>query len=343
MAVAGLPSASLTGWPSIGSSVFVKNRLVVATSQTVRPQNRFTFYETSAVEVPVRRARRPFTSGGFSTRIVMRSSIAPMVGTRLAADDAGFVMLPGGRVPPPVSWCCVAGKEVLLESDGRPTAPTTTGAGMDGNRLRLLMRVPDGDAVLRSFSPQTLTGPDAYDPSASTGTVTARPAAGTTAVATGVIAWVPEGEPRTLALATPTDAGVEALRTVRMPGDVVAVAANPGLVVVTLRTGRSYRVLRVLPDGRSATAWRGAQAPRVAVGRGLVVVAVGRVVLASRSGAVKRVTGARGPVAGVAADGDRLAWFERVTVRVPTGVRRKGKVVTKPQRRTVARIARVAR
>lgn len=323
--------------------MFVKNRLVVATSQTVRPQNRFTFYETSAVEVPVTRGRRPFVSGGFSTRVVVRSSIAPMAGTRLAADDAGFVVVPGGRVPPPVSWCCVSGKEVVIESDGRPVAPTTTGAGMDGGRLRVLMNVPDGDAVLRSFSPHTLTGPDAFDPSTSTATVAARPAPGTTAVSTGVIAWVPVGEPRTLALATPSDAGVEDVRSVRMPGDVVAVAADPGLVVVTVRAGRTYRVLRVTPDGRSATAWRGTLAPRVAVGRGLVVVAVARVVLASRAGAVKRVTGARGPVAGVAADGDRLAWFERITVRVPTGVRRNGKAVTKPARRTVARIARVTR
>jgi hypothetical protein len=103
--------------------------------------------------------------------------------------------------------------------------------------------------------------------------------------------------------------------------------------VALTRHGRTTRVVRIVPGSSTRVVWSGRRTPRVAVGRGAVVVADGRRILASRSGTLRRVAQARGDVAAVAADADRAAWFERLTKRTPAG----------RSRVTVARLARVPR
>jgi hypothetical protein len=115
---------------------------------------------------------------------------------------------------------------------------------------------------------------------------------------------------------------------------VLGLWAAPGTVVALTGAGGAFRVARIdLATGAVRVVWRGTRTPRLAVGGGTVAVADGRRILAGR-GVLARVAQARGPVAAVAADGDRVAWFERLTIRRGGGA---------PARWTVARMGRVAR
>lgn len=319
----------------------MKNQLIVATSQTQRPSNRFTYYEAAAVGVTLNGSRTRFMSGGLSNVVIVRSSIAPMPGSRLASDGTAFVFTPGGSTPPPVIWCCVQGKEVVLESDGKPDAPIAMGAGFDAGRVRALLRVTDGQASIRSWSPRLLQGPDDFDPTGSTGAFAGSPRGGTAAVGTRIAAWSDTPASGVLSVGVPSDAGVDAVVPVSLGAPILDVKADDGVAVVTVGAGRAYRVLRVNPEGAVSVAWSGATRPVTGTGRGLVAVSADRRVFASRTGAVRRVVSrSGGPVVAVAADADRVAWMERVRCRVVT---KKGKrTVTTWKRCTRARLARVA-
>ncbi|MFN8120924.1 MAG: hypothetical protein U0237_00700 [Thermoleophilia bacterium] len=344
-AAADAPTAALEKWNEISAAAFAGPDLLALDTETVQVRRRlpggrrgpleFTYYKTDLVGVGLTAARRRFARGAFDTRIAIRNSIGSQSGARLMTGGGGAsVVLPGAHgFAPPVVWCCTpAGVEVVVESDGRADAPRALAAGLDGTRVRMLLRSADGSVALASAAPGLLANPDDLDASRTSAPFPGRPSGTLAAVADGLVAWTEDPASGVVRHGTPSDAGVAAVADARFGGRVLRVWAAPGTVVALVRAGRvaSVRTLDVA-SGAVRTVWRGTTLPRVAVGGGAVAVADGRRILAARGGTARRVALARGPVAAVAVDGDRVAWFERLVIR------RGGA----PARWTVARLARV--
>jgi hypothetical protein len=343
---AGAPTARLTKWNEISAAAFAGGRLVALDTETVRVRGAgtggrpgpvaFVYWKTDAVSSALTANRLRFRRGAFDTEVAVRTSIGSLTGSRLAADGTAFLVVAGGRgFPPPVVWCCDAeGREVTLDSDGRAGAPAPFAGGFDGPRVRRLVRAADGAVSLVSGSPQLMGDPDAPDPTRTEAPLAIRPARGLAAIARGTLAWADPPAAGTVQVAVPSDAGIGEAVSHRLGGRVLGVWADPGLVVALVRSGRLHRVVRIPAGGAPRVVWSGRRTPRVAVGRGAVVVADGRRILASRGGALRRVAQARGDVAAVAADATRAAWFERLTRRTAAGA---------AQRVTVARLTGVPR
>ncbi len=272
----------------------------------------FDYYRAETSRVRLNRARTRF-AGTPETPVSVRTSIAAMGSGILAPGGAGsFVAAPSSRrAATPVIWCCDPdGVETVVESDGRADAPVTLAATVDGGRVRFLQARADGRTILVGVDPVGLgERRTAVDVPVRTGT-------GLAALAPGLVAWVDPAAPAVLARAPGGDAGLGATATSALPGPALRLWASRGLIVAAARVGAGVRLIRLdAATGAARTVWRGARVPRVAVGGGAVAVGDGRRVLASRSGVVRAVGRARGPVAAVAVDGRRAAWLERVHVR----------------------------
>jgi len=348
-AVPQAPTAALEKWNEISGAAFAGTDLLALDTETVQVRRRlpdgrrgpleFTYYKTDLVGVGLVPSRARFTRGAFDTRLAIRNSIGSQSGARLATGrDGASVVLPGAHgFAPPVVWCCTdAGTEVVVESDGRPGAPRALAAGLDGTRVRMLLRSPDGSVALASASPGLLTRPDDLDESRTGAPFPGRPAGGLAAITDGLVAWSENPRSGVVRRGVPSDTGVDGVADTAFGGTVLRVWAAPGTVVALVRAGRVARVRALdTATSRIRTVWRGAALPRVALGGGAIAVADGRRILAARApGTVTRVAQARGPVAAIAVDGDRVAWFERVVIR------RGG---SGPARWTVARLGRVPR
>ena len=273
---------------------------------------RFDYYRAETSRVRLNRARTRF-GGTPETPVSVRTSIAAMGSGILAPGGAGsFVTAPSSRrAATPVIWCCdPEGVETVVESDGRADAPVTLAATVDGGRVRFLQARPDGSSALVGVDPVGLgERRTAVD-------VPARTRARLAALAPGLLAWVDPAAPAVLARAPAGDAGLGAITTTTLPGPALRVWASRGLIVVAVRAGAAVHLIRLdEAAGAARTVWRGDRVPRVSAGGGAVAVGDGRRVLASRSGVLRVVARARGPVAAVAVDGPRVAWLERVRAR----------------------------
>ena len=347
-AAAQAPTAALEKWNEISSAAITGDTLLALDTETVQVRRRlpgdrmgpveFTYFATALVRAPLAPGGRRFARGAFDTVLAIRNSVGSQSGARLMAGaDGSTLTLPGaGGFAPPVVWCCTAdGVEVVVESDGRDSAPRALAAGLDGTRVRMLLRAPDGSVALVSASPGALGRPDDVDASRTTAPFPGAPDGGLAAITDGVVAWTEDPASGVVRRGVPSDTGVTGVSDLRLGGRVLRLWAAPGTLVVLTRAGATARVHRIdTAGGTPRLVWRGTRLPRVAVGGGSVAVADGRRVLASRAGAVARVAQARGPVAAIAVDGDRVAWFERVTIS------RGG---ARPARWTVARLGAVGR
>jgi hypothetical protein len=262
----------------------------------------FTYYRAEGFRARLDRASRRFVTTP-ETLISIRTSIAGMTPGALAPmAGEGLVMAPFSRrfAAPVVACCTPDGEEIDVESDGRPGALPNVAVESGFGDIRWVQLQPDGTQVMRSQArPATSAGE--------------RSARGLVALAPGLRAWVDPAAPRTLLLGA--DGPVPAPRAVALPGDALRVWAARGVVVVAVRRGARVELRRTTSGGGTARIWSGGRLPRVAVGGASVAAADGRVVLASRRGALRRVTTARRRVDAVAINGRRLAWSERATRR----------------------------
>lgn len=347
-AAAQAPTAALEKWNEISAAAIVGNTLLGLDTETVQVRRRlpdgrqgpleFTYYKTDLVRAPLAPGRRRFARGAFDTVLAIRNSVGSQSGARLMTGAGGATLtLPGAHgFAPPVVWCCTAdGIEVVVESDGRDGAPRALAAGLDGTRVRMLLRAPDRSVALVSASPAALGRPDDLDASRTSAPFPGAPSGGLAAITDGAVAWTEDPASGVVRRGVPSDSGVTGVTDIRLGGRVLRLWAAPGTIVALTRAGVTARVHRIDTAGGAArVVWSGARLPRVAVGGGAVAVSDGRRILASRAGAVARVAQARGPVAALAVDGDRVAWFERVTIRRGGG---------RPARWTVARLGAVSR
>ena len=119
----------------------------------------------------------------------------------------------------------------MVESDGRPDAPVTLAAAVDGGRVRFLQARPGGASVLVGADP---VGPGERRTAVD---VPVRTGAGLAALAPGLLAWVDPAAPAVLARAPAGDAGLGAIATTALPGPALrrVGVARPG------RRGRARR------------------------------------------------------------------------------------------------------
>ncbi|MCB9011634.1 MAG: hypothetical protein H6531_07365 [Actinobacteria bacterium] len=337
------PAASFSGWIGIADARLQRDRLVVLDQATLRVREpraggargpvAFTYHRTGTFEVGLNRTRLRFDRAAFTERLAIRSSAGSLAGGRLAADDEDYLVIAGGRaVAPPVVWCCTPdGTEVVVESDGRADAPRVIGGGIDGDRVRLVLRGADGSVILRSSAPGRLADADAPDGSRTDAVLGINPGDGLVDIDRGRMVWSDDPDGGVVWIAVPSDAGPGPAVAVGVPGTVHRLWAAAGGGVVLTRQGLVWRVYRLTPAPSRRLVWAGRQRPVVGVGNGSVAIAEGRRILTSRGGRARRVATARGPVPALTADGDRVAWFERMRRRERNGW----------TRRTVARLGRV--
>lgn len=312
VAVAPAQAAPLAvpGWPRISSSI-EGSTLLWTTTVT----NRLRGFDYWAAEV----SRVPLGTNGPrgvpETPVVVRTQAGPLGPVALAPGAGGtFTLLARGRnFAPPVIWCCDdEGVEVVMESDGRATAPRALAAGADGTRVRMLLSTP---AAVRLVSASALPGETALPRTEVD--FPGRPIEPLAAIAGLQVAWVDETAPNEVRTGVLGDTGVTVGATLPQPGPVAALWVTPsGTVVVAGRVGAGFQIARhdTSAGGARRVVFRGSKVPPLSVGGGVVAVADGRRVLAGR-GSLTEVRRTKGVVASVATDGRRLAIFERLQAK----------------------------
>lgn len=298
---------AVSGWPQITAHI-EGSTLMWTTTVT----NRLRGFDYHAAEVS-RISLDPKGPRGLSeTPVVVRTQAGPLGPVALAPGTAGsFTLLARGRgFPPPVIWCCDAdGIEVVMESDGRDTAPRALAAGAEAGRVRMVLATPDAVRLV-SASPLSGAGSLARTEVAFPG----RPLEPFAAIAGNRVAWVDVAAPSVVRTGSLADTGVTEGTPLRQPGVVAGVwLTSNGTVVVAARVGGRVEIAR--HDAATGAArrmvFRGPRVPSLSVGGGVVAVADGRTVLAGRT-TLTEVRRTIGTVAAVAVDGRRLAIFERL-------------------------------
>jgi hypothetical protein len=286
----------------------------------------FTYYLARAYTLPLNATRKRF-DGPPEKVVNVSSSIASLTGTQIrGAGDGTFTLLPGPNGgAPPVIWCCtVEGDEAVIESDGRPEAPRTVAVGFDADRIRLVVR--DLAGASRLVSARITDAEGAKETAVFPGV----PSRDSVAVVDGFVTWTDDVAAGVVRIAGTSTGGPVPARDVPLGGRILRLVADDTVIAVTARVGAGVKVIRIDPvSGATQVVWSGNRVPKVAAGGGSVVVSERTRLLASRAGVVVRRAKARGPIAAVAADGDRFAWLERVG---------RGK-----DRRTVARLGVIPR
>jgi hypothetical protein len=301
---------AVSGWPQISSHI-EGSTLLWATTVT----NRLRGFDYWAAEV----SRVPLGKNGprglAETPVVVRTQAGPLGPIALAPGAGGsFTLLARGRnFPPPVIWCCDdEGVEVVMESEGRDTAPRALAAGADGTRVRMLLATP---TAARLVSASALPGETAL-PRAEVD-FPGRPQEPLAAISGLRVAWVDETAPNEVRTGALSDAGVAMGASLPQPGPVAAVwTTASGIVVVASRVGSGVQISRhdTASGGARRVVFRGSRVPPLSVGGGVVTVADGRRVLAGRT-SLSEVRVTKGVVASVATDGRRLAIFERLQAK----------------------------
>lgn len=281
----------------------------------------FDYYRAEAFRAPLNRASTRF-AGDPETPVSVRTSIAAMdPGSLSPAGGGAFVMAPGSRrfAPPVIACCSVDDVESVIESDGRPDAPTTIAAAAGAPGTVRYLQVGGGGATQIKTADAAGVAPPVARPAAGP------TAAGLAALSRDAVGWVDPAAPTSFALQP--DGG--AVATLALPGRALRVWGSPGLFAVAVRTGSGVALLRIDQSAapRAVRVWRGARLPRVALGGGAVAVADGRRVLAARRGALRLVTTPPRIVDAIGIDGRRIAWIERATRKgARVGVMRLGRI-----------------
>ena len=229
---------TVSGWPQFTAHI-EGSTLMWATTIT----NRLRVFDYWAAEV----SRIPLGKNGprglAETPVVVRTQAGPMGPVALAPGTEGtFTLLARGQnFAPPVIWCCdEEGVEVVMESDGRDTAPRALAAGVGGTRVRMLLATPD---AVRLVSASPLPG--AASLPRTEVAFPGRPLEPLAAIAGTRIAWVDVAAPTQVHTGTLSDAGVVEGPLLTQPGPITRIwITASGTVVVAARTAGGIQIAR---------------------------------------------------------------------------------------------------
>lgn len=272
----------------------------------------FRYYRLDAGVTRLDGSGRRFV-GGAGPQVTMRTSIGrlPAGDVDLTPDGRFVATAAASAFASPVVWCCTPdeGLEVVLESDGRAEAPIPIAVGTDGpRRTRWVARHADGVTRVHVVDPLDESAPRAVLD------LPGDPLPGRVDLEGTLAAWVDrDGAAGAVRIAR---IGRDATpRTAVVGGTVREVHVADGEVLALTRVGARHRVVRVDRAGRTGRVWTGTTRPRVAIGGRWVAVAAGKRVLLGRRAPLREVRIARGRIAGLAVHGNRVAVFERRTVK----------------------------
>lgn len=315
-------TATLSGWGQISAALEGRHLAFSdALTALIDPDDapgplppgleRFRYYRLDAGVIRLDGSRTRFT-GESDPQVTMRTSVARLPAGAVDLTRSGRFAVTAGAVgfPTPVVWCCTddEGVEVVLASDGRADAPRPLAVATDGaRRVRWVARETDGSARVHVADP--------LDPSSAVEVpFPGRPDSGRLALAGTLAAWVEEGAPQGQ-IRVGRLGGSAAPRTVPVGGRVLELHASDGEVLALTRVGARYRVVRIDRRGRVTRPWSGSSRPKVAIGGGAIALSAGRRVLAGRGRRLEQARRARGRVAALAVDRNRVAVFERRRVK----------------------------
>ncbi len=319
----------IDGWPRVGLD-FAGDNIVYSQSTVTTIAGRgatFPVYRTDTYRLGVEGAE---LTGPRTPGIVLRTSAGTTTGGLLAGTDSGrhVLVATGVGFTPQVVFCCFpeTGRAFPVETEGRPGAPVTVAATLDGEEARYVTRAADGQVTLRSRNVGAALSRRLVRP---LGAVVAER---NITMSGAWLAWIDAREPTTIKVATVNPATLEITPVIALPqsGTILRILVEPDLVSALVLTDGRYRLLRFdAPTWVATEVWSDVVAPGpLAVGGKAVTYALADGVYNHVPGrpAPKRVSRAIGRVAAVATDAARIAILERRT-RTRRGIVEKRSII----------------
>ncbi len=287
--------------------------LAESTSPRILPGG-YTIFRTDTFRLGLKGNR---LNGRVIPDIVYRTSAGRTTGGPIFGDATGryIIIATGSGTPPQPVFCCTrTPRDIPLEPDGRPDAPVTIAAALEGPLARYVLRNRDGTHTLVSYTVSDAPGQPLFQ------RVT-RPLPDDNpsliALAPGIIASVDAATGRTIRLSTISGVYDVFGGTVLAPqsGEITRLFVTRTMVVALVRTDTGYKLVRHdAPTWTPQVIWRGGRAPGlVAAGDRTVVFTNGSVVTQSVPGRIRNVLRLRGKLVALATDGRRVAVAERST------------------------------
>jgi len=347
---AGAPLAAaaveqrVPGWPRMALAMSGPTVVYSTAGATHIPANGgYNVYRTATFTVRMNRVG--LVKGTRKDGVVLRTSAGTTTGGGLSGDATGrYVLLAtGSGFSPQVIFCCRTNlKDYPVEASGRPGAPVTLTAALQGPVVRYVTAAPDGTTQLATR--YVKDGPGEPFTRLDVRPLGARPIQNLIASAPGTVAWVDQAAPGEVRLAVtpPGDPTPVAQPAIPVPGSVLRVLVTERMVAVLVQVFGEYQLVRYdVPEWKATIVWRGIDPPGpVAAGDRTIAIATGGVVRQHVPGQTLRtVFRLRGKAAAVATDGTRIAVLERIRTRTRRGLVRQSAITVVPVKQPPAAYA----
>jgi hypothetical protein len=334
----------VSGWPRMALAMSGRNVVYSTAGVTHIPANGgYDIYRTATFTVRMNRAG--LVRGSLQDGVILRTSAGATTGGALSGDATGrYVLLAtGSGFTPQVIFCCRTNlKDYPVEASGRPDAPVTLTAALQGPVVRYVTAAPDGTTQLATR--YVKDGPGEPFTRLDIRPLGAKPITNLIASAPGIVAWVDKDAPGEVRLAvTPAgDPTPVAQPSVPVPGSVLRVLVTEHTLAVLVQVPGEYRLIRYdVPDRTPKIVWRGIDPPgAIAAGDRTIAIATDGVVRQHVPGQTLRtVFRPRGRVVALATDGTRIAVLERVRTRTRRGLVRQSAITVVPVKQPPAAYA----
>lgn len=328
-AVAVRSERLISDWPAVSLALSGKNVVLAKSTAPRIVPGGFTVFRTDTVRFPLngdRLTRRTIED------IIFRTSAGRTTAGPIAGDTTGryIIVATGSNFPPQPIFCCTSEpRDLPLEPDGRPDAPTTVAAALDGPVARYVLRNPDGTHAFVNYWISDAPGQPFHQR-------ISRPLAGErpalVAMGPGIVATVDAATGRSIHLATTSTgsydpSGDEVLPP--QPGTVSRLHVTRTMVVALVRTASGYELVRHdAPTWTRTVIWRGTRAPGLTAASDRTVAFInGTTVMQSVPGRTRQLLRLRGKLTALATDGRRVTVAERRTVLVRRKKTRKTAII----------------
>ncbi len=303
----------LKGWPTVSLGFSGKNVVLAESTAPRIVPGGYTVFRTDTFRLRLTGDR---LNGRVIPDIVFRTSAGQTTGGPIFGDTTGnYIIIATGRGFPtqPVFCCTRTPRDIPLEPDGRPGAPKTIAATLDGPLARYLLQNADGTHTFVSYTVSDTPGQPLFQR-------IARPLTGgapsLAAMAPGILATVDAATGKSIRLTT-TSAGIyDPLGELVLPvqdGVVKRLHVTRSMVVALVRTSSGFQLVRMdAPSWNRTVIWSGTRPPALtAAGDRTVVYATDNVVTQSVPGRKRELMRLRGKIVALATDGRRIAIANR--------------------------------